>query len=232
MAIFSSGPLIGEIRGSEGGTTFSRNRFGQYTRQRSVPVNPRTGRQVSARTRFGSAADVWSIILTEAQRDAWRLFGNNISWLNALGQPVSLPGFQHFVREASAFSQAGVPLVSDGPVIFSLPEADPAFAVSVQESLQNIAVTFDDTRAWVDEDDAFMSIHMHQPRGSGREFIGPPSRFAGVLLGDAITPLTSPQLVSVPYAVATGQNTIVSYRIGRADGRMSNLFQAAATVIA
>lgn len=224
MAIFMSGPLVGEIRGSEGGTTFSRNRFGQYTRQRSVPVNPNTGRQTAARTRMGSAAVVWSVFPSEAQRDAWRLYGDNVVWLNALGQPVSLPGFQHFIRMRTAFVQAGIPSPLDGPTIFTLPAADPDFVASISEATQLISVAFDNTEAWANEDDAAMMIHMNQPRGEGRSFIGPPARFAGVILGDAITPPTSPQTIAVPYAVAEDQNTIVSYRIGRADGRLSGMF--------
>lgn len=224
MGLYSSGPIVGEIRGSVGGTTFSRNRFGPYARQRSVPVNPNSGRQVGARARLAAAADIWSSVLSVVQRDAWRLFGDNVAWINGLGMPVSLPGFQHFIREHSAFVQAGVAVVLDGPVIFTLPQADPAFVASISEATQLISVVFDTNLGWVDEDDAVMTIHMNQPRGEGRDFIGPPMRFAGVILGDNTTPPTSPQTIAVPYGVAVSQNTQVGYRIGRADGRLSGMF--------
>lgn len=232
MAIFSPGPLIGEIRGSQGGTTFSRNRFGPYTRNRSVPVNPNSGRQVSVRANLAAVVEAWSNLLTETQRDAWRLYGNNVSWLNALGQPVSLPGFQHFVRAGTAHFQALVPFSLDGPVIFTLPPADELFASSISEATQLISVTFDVTKAWVDEDGGMMAIHMAQPRGTGRGFIGPPMRFAGVIEGDSTTPPTSPQTIAVPFAVAIDQNTNVGYRIGREDGRLSSMFLDAVSVVA
>lgn len=224
MAIFLPGPIVGEIRGSEGGTVFSRNRFGQYTRQRSVPVNPNTGRQTIARARLGGAAGFWSLALTGVQRIGWDLFGDNVSWLNALGQPVSLPGFQHFVRMFTAFVQAGIPPVFEPPTAFTLPAADESFAASISEATQLISVIFDVTQPWVSQDGAAMIIHMNQPRGVGRTFIGPPARFAGVILGNNTTPPTSPQTIAVPYLVAADQNTIVSYRIGEADGRLSGLF--------
>lgn len=232
MALFLSGPLVGEIRGSEGGTTFSRNRFGQYTRQRSVPVNPNSSRQSIARFRLAQATTFWSVVLTQVQRDAWILFGNNVSWLNGLGQPVSLPGFQHFVRMFAAFLQGTLSFVPNGPVIFTLPGADSLFAATVSEATQLISVAFDVTEGWVDEDNAGMLVHMNQPVGAGRQFIGPPQRFAGVILGDATTPPTSPQTIAVPYGVAVNQNTIVSYRIGRADGRLSGKFLDPVSVIA
>lgn len=232
MAIFMSGPLVGEIRGSEGGTTFSRNRFGQYTRQRSVPVNPNTGRQVAARQRFAVPAVFWSIILSAANRAAWRLYGDNVPWLNALGNVVSLPGFQHFLRSSSARQQAGVASVVAGPTIFTLPAADSTFAATISEATQLISVAFDTTADWVGEDEAMMTIHMAQPRGEGRNFIGPPMRFAGVILGDSTTPPTSPQTIAVPYGVAADQNTNVLYRIGRADGRLSSMFLDAVSVSA
>ncbi|KKM64245.1 hypothetical protein LCGC14_1503300 [marine sediment metagenome] len=230
MAIFLPGPIVGEIRGSEGGTTFSRNRFGQYTRQRSIPVNPNTGRQASARSRLAGAAILWSLTLTQVQRDAWDLYATSIIWINALGQPVSLPGFQFFIRMFTAFLQAGIPAVLDGPTTLALPSPDSTFAASISEATQLISVVFDNTLAWANQDDGAMMIHMAQPRGAGRKFIGPPTRFAGAIFGNSTTPPTSPQTIAVPFAVAVDQNTDVKYRIGEADGRLSGLFLDAVSV--
>jgi len=232
MAIFTSGVVISEIRGSEGGSTFSRNRYGQYIRQRSVPVNPNSARQQAVRADFQSLAERWNSILTAAQRAAWDLYGASVPMLNKLGQQVYLPGFNHYLRSNISILQNGMPIQDDGPTTFSLPEADNTMAGAISEATQLISVSFDANLGWVSEDDAFMGISMSKPVIGSRNFIGGPYRLAGTIAGDNTTPPTSPQTIAVPFAVTEDQKVIVEARIGRADGRLSNPFRDTVTVAA
>jgi hypothetical protein len=208
----------GEIRGSIGGKVYSRNRSGQYIRNRAVPTNPNTARQQAARLNFADCAVLWSSSLTPAQRTAWNLYGASVAVTNRLGQQIYLSGFNHFVRSNTAIKQVAGTVVSAGPTI--------------SEATQLITVPFDTGRAWVGEDDAYMYIYMSQPRSPGRTYIGGPYRFAGSIAGDLALPPTSPQTVAVPFVVVENQRVIVEARIGRADGRLSDLFLSTVDVAA
>lgn len=222
----------GEIRGSIGGKVYSRNRYGPYIRNRAVPTNPNTARQQAARLNFADCAVRWSDILTPAQRTAWNLYGSSVAVTNRLGQQMYLSGSNHHLRSNSAILQVPGTPVPAGPTIFTLPGADGQFVPSISEAAQQISVVFDDTRDWAGEDDAYMYIYMSQPRSPGRTYIGGPYRFADAIPGDTAVPIASPQLVAVPFVVVENQRVIVEARIGRADGRLSDLFLSTVVIAA
>jgi hypothetical protein len=217
--------FLDKASGSYGGVTASRNRFGQYFRQRSNPVNPSSSRQQAIRAIFSALAVYWSQFLSDAQRAAWNLYGDSVEMLNRLGDTVHLTGFNHFIRSNTAIKQGGGTQVNDGPTIFTLPEVDDTAVATVTETSQQISLAFDVNLPWVDEDDAHMLVLMSSPKAAGVDFIDGPYRYAGVIDGDATTPPTSPQTISVPFAVAQGQKGEVALRIARADGRLSTPFR-------
>ncbi|MHC4215874.1 MAG: hypothetical protein ACYSWP_21200 [Planctomycetota bacterium] len=146
-------------------------------------------------------------------------------WTNAVGQAIFLTGFNMFLRSMTATLASGLPDVAAGPTTLTLPETDPTFSVSASEATQLLSVTFDNSLAWANEDDAAMSIHMSSPKGAGREFIGGPYRQAGEILGDSVTAPTSPQTLTAPFLIAEDQKVEVFARVIRADGRVSNPFR-------
>ena len=82
--------------GSQGMTTASRNRFGQYNRQRAMPTQPRTGAQQAVRANLTAVSKAWAG-LTDAQRMAWDTYGTAHTHTDSLGQAVSLTGHQSYV---------------------------------------------------------------------------------------------------------------------------------------
>ena len=222
----------GDIRGSIGGKVYSRNRYGPYIRTRVKPVNPNTARQQAARLNFADCAVQWSNVLTPAQRTAWNLYASSVAVTNRLGQQIFLSGFNMYLRSNTAILQVAGTKVAPGPTIFTLPGADAQFVPTISEATQLISVAFDTTRDWVGEDDAYMYIYMSQPRSPGRTFIGGPFRFASQIDGDVTTPPTSPETIAVPFVVVENQRVIVQARIGRADGRLSDLFLGTVDVAA
>jgi hypothetical protein len=102
--------------GSLGNQTASRNRSGQYLRQRSLPVQPRTANQVAARSRFTSLSAGWRG-LTAAQRLAWRSFSNSFTVVNSLGQTINLTGHQCFVKVNCVNSLNGAAAVLTPPAL-------------------------------------------------------------------------------------------------------------------
>lgn len=110
--------------GSVGARTSSRNRSGQYVRQRAIPVQPRTPAQIAARSRLTSQSAAWRG-LTAAQRAAWNAFAQSFTVVNSLGTTINLTGAQCFVKVNSVN-------LLNGDATVTLPPALPAFiAVTV-----------------------------------------------------------------------------------------------------
>lgn len=83
--------------GSYAGFTSSKNRFGQYVRNRRAPVQPiGTGRRAFIRAAFGAASVAWAS-LTPEQQGAWDSFAAAHPVTNSLGASVTLTGHQMFV---------------------------------------------------------------------------------------------------------------------------------------
>lgn len=85
------GLLAGQLSGSAGSTTASRNRFGSYFRTRNVPVNPNTARQSTVRSQFASIAQAWRT-LTSAQRAGWEALGLQMTRTDSQGVTYTLNG--------------------------------------------------------------------------------------------------------------------------------------------
>lgn len=231
MALVQYGGGILDARGSIGGQVHSRNRFGNYIRARTTPVNPQSERQNIIRNIIQQLAQLWSSILTQTQRDAWEVYADVIVRTNKLGAQIKLTGFNHYIRSNSFILQNGGTRVDDGPTDLTLPGSDPTFAVVVDEAGQQISVTFDEALPWAIEDGGFMGIYMSSPKATGVNFIGGPFRLAGTIIG-SVTPPTSPEVIAVPFPVAEGQEVVVRTRIVEADARLSDIFQSKTSVAA
>jgi len=230
MALIKFGGGITEMRGSIAGNVFSKNRYGNYVRSRTVPVNPNTARQQLVRAALSTYTTRWAQTLTAGQRTAWNLYGSSVVMTNKLGESINLSGYNHYIRTNSILALGGVAAIDDGPTVFELPEADPTFAVAISEATQLITVTFDDTADWDDETTGHMFIFQGQPQNAQRNFFGGPWRYVGQIPGEAGVPLASPQTKACSFAATEGQRNWVYARIMRADGRLSAPFRADCTV--
>lgn len=138
--IFTPGPLIAAASGSTGGTVFSRNRGGPYTRNRSIPITSTTPDALLAKTRFTDASQSWQI-LTLGQRLAWQEWANANPVTNALGAQRVLSGAQaflgNFVRMTIA---AQTPLTA--PPIISAPDPLLTLVQAADIGLGDVDATF------------------------------------------------------------------------------------------
>lgn len=225
MALIKYGGGIVQMSGSIAGNTHARNRFGNYMRPRTKPVNPKSPRQMGARLLMMMLAEQWrESPMTDAIRTAWQTYANSVNWTNKLGEAVKLTGFNMFIRGNAAKITAGGALVTAAPTALGLPEADPAFESSGSAATQLISIAFDDTFDWVDEDEAWFSVEMGLPQSGSRNFFGGPYRFGGSEEGDSVTPPTSPFTFTAPFTLVEGQKVWTRARIIRADGRCSTQF--------
>lgn len=207
--------------GSIGGTVWSHNSSGAYIRNRSVPVNPNTDRQIAVRNAVRSLAIAWQNTLTQVQRDAWDTYAANVSWLNHLGQTINLTGLNHYIRSNTPRLQDGVARVDAAPTIFNIATAELALAGTASEATQQVTVAWDDTTAWNTEDGAVQVFYAGLPQNGSIRFFGGPWRVVGWILGNAGVPPVSPVPWNYPWPFAEGNRLWLRSRISRADGRLS-----------
>lgn len=152
---------VADGRGSIGGTTFSRNRYGSYARTRIVPVNPSTDRQRASRSAFRSAALAWKA-LTDAQRQSWVTYANNTPIIDRLGASVPLAPMQAFMKVYTTVANYNSTLAAFGETFtpIALPtmclstagvQQDDFGQVSVLATVtpQKLEVDLDDDPAWL-----------------------------------------------------------------------------------
>lgn len=106
--------------GSQAGTTSSRNRFGQYTRNRSTPVNPRSTQQGVVRARMSANAAAWRT-LTAAQRAGWSDLGASMTRTDSLGSTYTLNGFMAYCSVNNNQVAAGNAILTDAPALVTPP---------------------------------------------------------------------------------------------------------------
>ena len=226
MALVKYGGGIVQMSGSIAGNTHARNRFGNYIRARTKPINPNTAKQVLVRAVIATLTSRWAQILTANQRAAWNLYADSVNMKNKLGETVHLSGFNHYIRSNHWFARMGRTLVDDGPTVFEIPEQDPTMSIAVSEATQQVTMTFDDTMDWCSEDNAMLVILQSQGQNPQRNFFKGPWTGRSAKVGASGVPVTSPMDYASITTVSELQRVYAKFRILRADGRLSEAFIA------
>lgn len=236
MALVKYGGGIIQQSGSIAGNTFARNRYGNYVRARTKPVNPKGPLQVYARTIISLLAEYWYEDLTATQRESWNTYAKAITMKNKLGEAIELSGFNHFVRSnhqrrwyyislAAPFQS----IVKDAPGGNALPEKDPSVAIDVDAEPQQISVSFLTSMDWCTEPYAGLIMRMGYPQRGTRNFFAGPWKSCMIILGNEAgleTPVTCQPIIPV----VDGQKVWCTFRITRADGGLTEPWQVSATV--
>ena len=213
--------IVTQASGSIGGTTYSHNRGGLYRRARAIPTNPNTTQQQAVRGFFAQVSAAWRDTLTAAQREAWNTYALNTPISNALGDPINIGGLGMYQRGNIARLQAGLARVDAGPSTFGLPEFTAPGITSLTASTKVAIMTFADADAWLDEDGSAMLIYSSRPVSGAVSFFKGPYQYAGSILGNGTTPLTSPQNVTTNFGLSAGQKVFLKANVTLADGRYS-----------
>lgn len=153
MAKYTAGPMVAAVSGSVGGTTFSRNRAGQYTRRRAVPTNPDSVAQQNVRSILADQSRGWAD-RTDAERNSWEAWATQNPITDVLGQSITLSGHMAYIKLNSRLSFDGQPLLTVPPII-NAPAGllTMSFTATITGSLFDISFTTDpqpaQTRLWV-----------------------------------------------------------------------------------
>jgi len=227
MALVKYGGGIIQASGSIAGNVFARNRFGNYVRPRTKPVNTRSARQMGARILMMMLAEQWrESPMTDLIRIAWDTYAKTVNWNNKLGEAVVLTGFNHFIRSNAALITAGGSLITAAPTDEGLPGADPTFAVAGSAGTQKLTLTLDIALAWAIETGAYISVEMGRPKSESINFFDGPWRNAGSIAGVDTTGPTPPHELDAPFTLTETQKVWCRARIIRKDSRCSTHFRA------
>lgn len=125
--------------GSYQAITSSRNRAGQYVRNRRSPVQPLgTGRRSFIRGAMGAASSAWGG-LTDAQRAAWIGYADATPYVDRLGQSIKLTGHQIFVAIATQLLNCGQAISNVPPLDNVVPVlSDIVASADASEPLVNV----------------------------------------------------------------------------------------------
>ena len=217
--------------GSGSGTVWSHNRYGAYTRSRTVPVNPNTERQAQVRSFVAGLTIAWQSGLTQDQRDAWEVYAANVPWKNKLGQSVFITGFNHFVRSNTVRLQCtdecgAVVRVDDAPTIFNLATPEQQLSCVSTEAPQQHQISYEMLPPWGSEIGGAQAFYVGRPQNPSINFYGGPWRLVGVVCGKTEPngePTGTVNCGNAGWPFVAGQKIWIRSRIMRADGRLSEL---------
>lgn len=242
MALFKS-QILTQASGSVGGTTFSHSKGGMYMRARSMPVNPNTALQGLARAALTGAVTNWTSVLTPTQRAQWELYAANVPVTNKLGDSVNLSGQNMYVRTQQVMQNAiarGIGSTtgpfSNAPSIFNLGEFTTP-TTPTADAVSGFEMLFTNTDEWANDDLGAMYVYQGRPINGSRNYFRGPWRLVGSILGDSMTPPTSPftitaaNLATRGYPLVADQLVYWEVQVIQADGRLSTRRRLPATVV-
>lgn len=239
---FTPGPAIASASGSIGGTTFSHNRYGAYTRKRTVPTDPNTDRQQAVKNNFSFLSSIWNTEVPADDRQGWADYAANVPRVDSLGQTHYLTAQQWFMGCLTLQMQVGLPLNFAAPTVFNRGElpgltgipipGDPVSAPNMGsylnlqggDGLLNLQFADD-----LNERGRVL-IYLSPPKNPTINYHRAPWRYwaaASAQAGTQISESTAPPAAPPrpwPYSYATGQVVFVRMRLLSADNRYSPAF--------
>lgn len=228
MATIKLGSIASDIRGSIGGTVFSRNGGGAYAKQRTKGTDPRTSLQQVVRSIMSGMIGYWAA-LTAAVREDWAVYARQVPFINRLGDAINLSGYNMYCRTRSLCELIGVAMPAAAPTTMYLAEADPSVGITPDASDQDVEIAFDNTLGWANEVGGYLLAYQGLPQPATRNSYSGPFLYAGKVSG-AVSAPTSPATLALPYSMAAGQKCFMQFRTMRADGRVSAPFRCVGIV--
>jgi hypothetical protein len=215
----------GAASGKAGSMVASHNKGGQYIRARTTPTNPRTAQQSAVRNATALLAPQWSSTLTDPQRDAWNVYAVNVSLKNRLGDTINVSGIAMFLRSNVSRIQAGLPIITDAPVLFDLGQTPTEFEFVVAPGATGgtMTITAATTSGWNSSTANHFLLYTSRPQNAGINFFNGPYRLAAVFPGGNTTGSAT---FTLPFAAGpVGSIIKLQARVTLPDGRLSGAVQ-------
>lgn len=193
------GPMFGQFSGSQGNTVASHNRYGSYTRNRVIPVNPSTPDQTAIRTLLTSFSQNWRD-LTDGERTGWRDLADLDPTVDTQGQTIVLSGQAYYVGFNIQRDTVGLVRLDVAPALVEVPPA----ILSAVFAINGGGATMEYTPA-VDDGSAtnFQVIQATSPLSAGINFISRSLyKNLGAIAGD--DPVAPPEDIEPIYSAVFG----------------------------
>lgn len=120
MAKIKYSALVQEMRNKLNGSVLSKNRYGNYVRNKTTPVNPQTRFQQNQRSRLSAVSQAWAG-LTAAARSGFAALANEHPFTDIFGDQQTLDGKAMFSKLSLNRLSAGLTVLSDPPVLKGVP---------------------------------------------------------------------------------------------------------------
>lgn len=201
--------LVSDARGKLNGSVASKNRYGQYLRNKITPVNPQTNHQMTVRGQFGALSSQWRN-LTQVQRDSWKAAGENSPETNIFGDTVILQPNVFFIKRNMLLTTAGLPIIET-----AIKTTEVEYQNVALETLTTTSMIIDLEHEHFNEGADKMVVYATKPMSAGREFLKNDYRVIGILEeGDFVDGSAySPAEIIDLYTARFG-NPIIGSRIG------------------
>lgn len=163
--------LVSDARGKLNGSVASKNRYGNYLRNKITPTNPQTSAQSRMRALFGSISKGWGA-LTQAQRNLWEDFSRQHPYNDIFGDSKVLQGSAMYQRVNLNLSKLEKSLLVVPGAVSDIPPLEQVHALMDLGSggdIEIIQVTgeFDDTTT----ENQTMVVYATPPISPGRNFV-------------------------------------------------------------
>jgi len=116
MANVKYGGGVTDIRGSIGGTTFTRGASGAVARQRVKCINPNSNSQSARRAVVSALSQQWSKLLTPTERADWNAYAAGTNFLNKVGDTIQISGLACYIRSNTLRLQMGLASTALAPI--------------------------------------------------------------------------------------------------------------------
>lgn len=121
MAKVKYSALVSDMRNKLNGSVLSKNRAGNYIRNKVTPVNPQTAAQQANRQQLGSMSSAWNG-LTESQRQSWRGAVASFPYTDIFGDRKELDGKSLMIKLNLNLLNAGQSQIQTAPSSVAIPE--------------------------------------------------------------------------------------------------------------
>lgn len=120
MANIQFSALVNDARNKQGGTVFTKTRFGAMNRRKVSPIQPRTPDQTQVRALFTLLSKRWGSTLTSVQRAGWIALAQSHPRTNIFGNTIILTGLQLYQSLNRNLQSIGVAIIDAPPASLSV----------------------------------------------------------------------------------------------------------------
>lgn len=141
MAKYRPGGVTNELRGSLGGSTFSRNQHGPYVYPRLEPDNTNTLRRAEIREAMTFVSDLWNTGLSDADRAAWAGFAARLGRSTPTLTPQRIGARDAFMRHNMRLYLYDATTLVTPPLLTTVTNLD-TIALAADADLQTLSISF------------------------------------------------------------------------------------------